>query len=106
MKSNEKILERIIAAINKTAPDSEIYLYGSRARGDYKKLSDWDLLILLNSENIPFSVETKLIDDLFEVELETGEVFSPLIYSKKEWKHKYSITPLFKNIKREGIKIK
>ena len=67
MKINEKILERIIAAINKTAPDSEIYLYGSRARGDYKKLSDWDLLILLNSEKIPFSIETKLIDDLFEV---------------------------------------
>ena len=106
MKTDEKILKKIIAAINKTAPDSEIYLYGSRARGDHNKISDWDLLILLNAENISFSLETKLIDALFNIELETGEVFSPLIYSKKEWEHKYSITPLFKNIDKEGIRIK
>ena len=106
MKTDEKILNKIVAAINKTVPDSEIYLYGSRARGDYKKMSDWDLLILLNSKNIPFSLEKKLIDNLFEIELETGEVFSPVIYSKSEWINKYSITPLFENIEKEGIRIK
>ena len=106
MKTDEKILNKIVAAINKTVPDSEIYLYGSRARGDYKKMSDWDLLILLNSKNIPFSLEKKLIDNLFEIELETGEVFSPIIYSKSEWINKYSITPLFENIEKEGMRIK
>ncbi|NOY37616.1 MAG: nucleotidyltransferase domain-containing protein [Chlorobi bacterium] len=106
MNKDEKILKSIIAAINKTVPDSEVYLYGSRARGDSGKLSDWDLLILLNSENIPFSLETRLINNLFEVELNTGQVFSPIIYSKNEWKKKYSITPLFKNIEKEGIRIK
>ena len=106
MKTDEVILNKIVAAINKTAPDSEVYLYGSRARGDYKKMSDWDLLILLNSKNIPFALEKKLIDNLFEIELETGEVFSPVIYSKSEWINKYSITPLFENIEKEGIRIK
>lgn len=103
---NEKIVKKIVAAITKTAPNSEIFLYGSRARGDFAKLSDWDLLILLNYDNIPFSLETKLIDNLFEVELETGAVISPIIYSKKEWENKYYITPLFENIKKDGIKIK
>jgi predicted nucleotidyltransferase len=106
MNINDEILKRIVDAVSKSEPDSEIYLYGSRARGDFKKISDWDLLILLNHDNISFLLETKLIDSLFEVELDIGEIISPIIYSKNEWKKKYSITPLFENIKREGIKVK
>jgi len=106
MNTNDKILKSIVAAISKTAPDSEIYLYGSRARQEQKEYSDWDLLILLSKSSVPFSLETKIIDDLFDVELETGEVISPLIYSKKDWQGKYSITPLYENIKREGVRLR
>ena len=77
MTKDERIVKRIIKVANKTAPDSEVYLYGSRARGNAKKLSDWDLLILLNSVNISFDFETKFMDEFYEIELETGEVISP-----------------------------
>ena len=87
-------------------PDSEIFLYGSQARGDAKKYSDWDLLVLLNTNSVSFSQETKLMDDFYDLELETGEVISPLVYSKSEWNENHSITPLFEIIKKEGIKIK
>jgi hypothetical protein len=40
------------------------------------------------------------------VELETGAVISTLIYSKSEWNEKHSMTPLFENIQKEGIRIK
>jgi len=106
MSRKEKILRMIIKVVDKNAPDSEVYLYGSQARGSAKKLSDWDLLILLNRPSISFTLETKIMDDFYELELETGEVISPLIYSKSDWKNKYSITPLFENIKNEGIKLK
>ncbi|MDY0313949.1 MAG: nucleotidyltransferase domain-containing protein [Bacteroidales bacterium] len=86
-------------------PDAEIYLYGSRARGDEKPLSDWDLLILLNLKNISFALETKIMDDLYEIELETGEILSPLIYSKEKWNVKYRQTPLYENIKNESIRL-
>lgn len=96
----------IIQVVDKTAPDSEVYLYGSQTRGNAKRLSDWDLLILLNKPNVPFDFETKFRDEFYELELETGEIFSPLIYSKNDWNSNYSITPLFENIKREGVKLK
>ena len=92
--------------MSKNAPDSEVYLYGSQARGSAKKLSDWDLLILLNRPGISFDLETKFMDDFYDLELETGEVISPLIYSKTDWNNKYAITPLFEIIKNEGIKLK
>ena len=106
MTKKEKILQKIIKVIDENAPDSEVYLYGSQARGNSKQLSDWDLLILLNSPNISFDIETKFMDDFYDLELETGEIISPLIYSKMEWINNYSITPLFENIKNEGIKLK
>jgi len=106
MSRKKQILQKIIGVVNETAPDSEIYLYGSRARGDAGKLSDWDILVLLNRMSISFDVETKFMDDFYEIELETGEIISPLIYSKQDWIENHSITPLFENIQKEGQKIK
>ena len=38
MSSKEQmLLDRIIVVVNRTAPDAELYLYGSRARQDAKK---------------------------------------------------------------------
>lgn len=106
MSRKEQILQKIIGAATKTDPYSEVYLYGSRARGDAKKLSDWDLLILLNSKNISFDFETKFMDVFYEIELETGAIISPLIYSKNDWTENHSMTQLFENIQKEGIRIK
>ena len=106
MSKKDKTLERIVQFAKAKHPNAEIYLFGSRARGDAKKLSDWDLLILLNLKNVPFDLETKIMDDFYDLELETGEVISPLIYSKNDWNKKHSATPLYEIIKKEGIKIK
>jgi len=106
MNNRDKILNRIIGIVDKTAPGAEVYLYGSRARGEAKRLSDWDILILLNSSNLSFKLETKFMDEFYEVELETGEIISPLLYTKKDWDEIRWNTPLYKNIKKEGVRIK
>jgi len=105
MAKKEQILQKLIGVINKTAPGSEMYLYGSQARGDVKKLSDWDLLILLNQQKISFDFETRLMDEFYDIELETGEIISPLIYSKADWNEKHSVTPLFEIINKEGVRL-
>ena len=106
MSKRDKIINMIIRMANVKYPDSEIYLYGSQARGESKSLSDWDLLILLNLKEVSFDLETKLMDEFYELELETGEIISPLIYSKTDWVKNHLFTPLYENIKNEGIKIK
>lgn len=106
MVDKEKIKQRIIAVVSQNDPQSEVYLYGSQARGDSSETSDWDLLILLNQNKVSFELETKVMDDLYEVELETGEIISPLIYAKKYWDETHSSTPLYQNIIKEGIRIK
>jgi len=45
----EAVIEKIRQVAEKVLPKgSTLYLYGSRARGDYNKESDWDLLVLLD----------------------------------------------------------
>ncbi|MCB9036979.1 MAG: nucleotidyltransferase domain-containing protein [Lewinellaceae bacterium] len=44
--TKEQILSRIKESVNEIEPQSEIILFGSKARGDDRDDSDWDLLIL------------------------------------------------------------
>ena len=105
MNKKKDIIFKIKQIIYHLAPDAEIILYGSRARGNAKKLSDWDLLVLLNSPNLSFALETKLMDDLYELEIDSGEVISPLFYTKNDWNDNHLITPLYENIQKDGIRL-
>ena len=101
----EYILKLISSTIKSKDSNAEIILYGSRARGTAHSESDWDLLILLNRENVPRKIEQEFRHALIDIELETGEAFSTFVFSKKEWENKYWVTPLYQSIKKEGVQI-
>ncbi len=103
MKTSEtEILNQIKKIVKDRAPSAKIYLYGSRSRGTAKKDSDWDLLILLNKDNISSDDEREISYPLYDLEFETGEVISPMFYTEKEWNSKYKVTPFYQNVMKEG----
>ena len=71
----------IRATVNSVDKNAEVILYGSRARGDEKADSDWDILILTD---YPADLKTEQLfrDRLYDLELETGEALSVFVYSK------------------------
>jgi len=85
-------------------PKAEVILYGSRARGDDRPDSDWDILILTDYP-VDLNKERVFRDNLYDLELETGEPFSVFVYSKNDWTSKQRITPFYNNVIREGVKI-
>lgn len=104
MSNNELNIIRLIKErIKKKDPLADIILFGSHARGQSHKDSDWDILILLNLPNVNRLLEKEFRDELFDVELEIGEPISIFVFSKNEWEQKHEVTPLYQNIKREGI---
>ncbi|MDZ7774310.1 MAG: nucleotidyltransferase domain-containing protein [Bacteroidales bacterium] len=103
-KENE-LLSLIKTQVSHKDPDAEIVLFGSRARGDAKIESDWDILILLNVESVSRQMEKMFREAIFEVELQTGEGISTFVFSKNEWDNKHAHTPFYENIKREGVLI-
>jgi predicted nucleotidyltransferase len=102
MRKSKNILKEIKRIVAEKYPLAKIYLYGSRVRGTANKNSDWDLLILLNKEKITLENEKEITYPLYDLEFETGEVISPMVYSEKEWHTKYKITPFYRKVMQEG----
>jgi uncharacterized protein len=100
--ADSKILDQIKKIVTEQEPRAKIYLYGSRSRGTAKSNSDWDLLILLNKDKISQEDEQKITYPLYDLEFDTGEVISPMIYREKECNTKYKITSFYQNVMREG----
>ena len=97
------ILSKVKKTVLQIEPSAEVILFGSRARNDFSKFSDWDFLVLVDGE-----INTARIDKirhlLYEIEWETGEVISTIVKSRQLWNNPdYRIVPLHKSVEREGI---
>ena len=102
-KKEQYIAKKIKERIKQKNPFADVILFGSHARGRTHRDSDWDILILLSQPNVNRLIEKEYRDELFDIELEIGEPISAFVYSKSDWEQKHAITPLYQNIKREGI---
>ncbi|MCK4311379.1 MAG: nucleotidyltransferase domain-containing protein [Candidatus Cloacimonetes bacterium] len=90
---------------NNFGKDTEFYLFGSAARGDYKEDSDIDLLILL-SRTVDNSIREEIFNNAFDVELEHNVIFGLIVHSKDFWNSEIArVMPIYQNIKNEGIKV-
>ena len=103
--NQDHIKNRIFESIHVTDPNAEAYLFGSRARGDAGPESDWDVLILVDEKKVTNEIEDKFRDKLYNIELETGQIISIFIYPKDYWSRILAHTPLFKKVKKEGIRL-
>jgi predicted nucleotidyltransferase len=90
-------------ALQHLAAGADLFLYGSRARGDFRPISDWDLLLLVHEEHRSPAHLRALHAAVLEVELQESNCISLQVFSKKEWYNTQKITPFFKNIQQEGI---
>ncbi len=106
MNLKEKhVTDLIKSKIHQKNPNAEVILFGSHARGDARIGSDWDILILISELDVSRNTEMEYREEIFEIELEIGEPISTFVFSKKEWETKHHITPLYQNIKKEGINL-
>lgn len=103
--NQEIIRDRITRSIHDKDPNAEAFLFGSRARGDNRPDSDWDILILVDNNIVTNEVEDKFRDDLYDLELESGQIISTFIYPKKYWESTLVYSPLYSNVNREGIRL-
>ncbi len=100
-----EVVNQISKAIRKVAPTATAILYGSEARGDARSDSDIDVLILLDGDKRDLKHEDKLSGELYEIELATGVLISPMIMLRKQWENRPFKTPFYVNVMNEGIRI-
>ena len=103
--NNSLIINKIKETIHHKDPTADAFLFGSRARGDNRSDSDWDILILVNTQKVTNEIEDQFRDGLYDIELESGQIISAFIYPKNMWESSLRFSPLYKNIKSEGIRL-
>ena len=85
-------------------PGSVVILFGSRARGDARDDSDWDVLILLDKDRIT----SQDIDDYTYPLREMGwyydQCINAILYTKHDWEGSIA-SPLRQNVTEDGIRL-
>ena len=105
MINNSFVFEKIKALAQQVAPKgSLVIMFGSRARGDAKQDSDWDILIVLPKKSLVQADYDEVSYPLVELGWELNEQINPIKKKKNEWEAN-SITPFYDNVQREGIKL-
>ena len=79
-------------------------LFGSQARGTARDDSDWDILVILDKDQLLPSDYDNVTYPLTELGWDLGKEINPVMYSAKEWQ-KYKITPFYKNVEKEGVRL-
>lgn len=107
MIDRKNIVEQIRQIVKRVTPSAEAILYGSQARDEARDDSDIDVLILLdtNGDKLTMAEEDVLRWPLYELELKTGVIISPLILSKSSWYNRPFKTPFYVNVMNEGIRL-
>ena len=83
---------------------SRLVLFGSRARGDARPDSDWDLLVLLNVPSRSPDDFDRYAYPFTELGMSLGTYFSVKVYTLSDWE-KRSPSLFYKRVMQEGRSI-
>jgi predicted nucleotidyltransferase len=98
---NKEFLEKIKQAVLTIDDKAQIILFGSRARGDARKDSDWDILIVTDKQ-VEVDLQNNIHSRMYDVELEYLQPVSTIILDRLHWS-KMSITGFYENVMKEGV---
>lgn len=85
-KEQEHTMNAIRECLAKNMPaGGKAILFGSQARGTARDDSDWDILIILDKEELLPSDYDNVTYPLTKLGWELGEEVNPVMYTTKEW---------------------
>lgn len=101
--TDELFLQEVKRYVQEIDPQAEVWLFGSRARGDAREDSDWDFLILTDND-LSGGRRWQFSDHLFDIELETGRIISTVVWPQRNLS-RFAVTDLYANVMDEGIRL-
>ena len=97
------IIQRIQTMGQQILPKgSNIWLYGSRARGDQHTGSDWDLLVLVDKDKQQLQDFDQYAYPFIEMGWQIGVEINPMLYTRKEWARRH-FTPFYNNVETDKV---
>lgn len=105
MDGRTNIIDDFRTVANNVLPKgSHVWLYGSRARGDYNSESDWDLLILVDKTSVGSADEDEYSYPFVLAGWQHAEAVNPLLYTYSDWQRRKA-SPFYENVEHDKIMI-
>lgn len=82
--TEQKVLDRFKAALQRHFTVSRIVLFGSRVRDDANSFSDMDIIVVIDGETNE-SERATVSDCAWQAGFEDGIVVVPIVLTKDEW---------------------
>ena len=79
----QEMLDLFKQNVLEVEPTAQVLLYGSRARGDANKDSDWDVLVLSNKDRLSFKEEEQFMDHICDLMVKKVKRYNFLLMAIK-----------------------
>lgn len=99
--TDTEFLQRVKATVQAIDPTAEVWLFGSRARGDARDDSDWDFLVL-TEQTVNQHYKELVRDQLFYLGLEQGHIISTTIKNRGQWKD-LELTNFYRCVQEDSV---
>jgi uncharacterized protein len=101
--TDAEFLQAVKRSVCEIDPQAEVWLFGSRARGDARPDSDWDFLVL-TEKPVDRAFKYVVWDQLNELELSAERVISTRVWNRLHWKDMV-VTDLYQNVQEDGKRL-
>jgi predicted nucleotidyltransferase len=102
-------LDLFVASLRERYGDAlkGVYLFGSRARGDFEPFSDTDVAVVVDDTIDETRQTVPLSGTAYDILLETGSEIQPWVFQERDWSHpEQSTAPGFiRSAKKDGRKV-
>ena len=101
--TDAEFLQAVKRSVLAVDPQAEVWLFGSRARGDARPDSDWDFLVL-TPKPVDRAYKHTLRDHLYELSFKSGRVIGTTIQNVIDW-NDLEVSDLYQNIKEDSVAV-
>ena len=97
------MLDLIKQNVHEVEPTAQVWLYGSRVRGEAHEDSDWDVLVLSAKDKLSFKEEERFMDNICNLMVSTGQAILLFAYGVKDWHTRHAVTPFYQSVQSEAV---
>lgn len=103
-ENEERALKILKEALRRKFDIVDLWVFGSKARGESSHESDVDVMIEVADINP--EIEAQIDDMIFEINLENDSFISAVIFGRKELEDgPLAESPIYKIVQKEGVPI-